>query len=202
MAKVTLPPIEECATIRAMYEHEQRATNANEAAIAKTKLDARLRKHGLKRKHIPDILAALEKDPKYATQRDAATQSADLHPDEMRINPLSLVLRHIEDYIYMPNPHLRLATALWIIHTHVFAWFDHSPRLAILSPVRRCGKSTLMKLLWLLCHYPDLSDGTTAAALYQALIEDEATLLVDEGDNLGILETKEIRQFMHSGFEY
>jgi len=119
MAKVTLPPIEECATIRAMYEHEQRATNANEAAIAKTKLDARLRKHGLKRKHIPDILAALEKDPKYATQRDAATQSADLHPDEMRINPLSLVLRHIEDYIYMPNPHLRLATALWIIHTHV-----------------------------------------------------------------------------------
>src|SRR5262249_22795918 len=57
-------------------------------------------------------------------------------------------------------------------------------------------------LLWLLCHYPDLSDGTTAAALYQALIEDEATLLVDEGDNLGILENKEIRQFMHSGFEY
>jgi|AmaraimetFIIA100_FD_contig_41_4475211_length_1491_multi_5_in_0_out_0_1 hypothetical protein len=55
MPRIKLPPIEECAKIRALYEVETQATNANEAAVAKTKLDQLLNKHGLKRKHIPDI---------------------------------------------------------------------------------------------------------------------------------------------------
>jgi hypothetical protein len=194
-----LPPIEECAKIRTFYELETRATNSNEAAVAKTKLDQLLSKHGLKRKHIPDILAKLEKDPKYATQRGPA-RPADKHPDEMRINPLSLVLRHIEDHIHMPNSHERLACGLWFIHTHVFGHFVHSPRLAILSPVRRCGKSTLLILAGTMCAYPDRSDGTTTAALYQTLLESDTTLLIDEGDNLGLLQNKELRQLMHAGF--
>jgi hypothetical protein len=119
----------------------------------------------------------------------------------MRINCLSLVLRHIEDHIHMPSPHERLACALWIIHTHVFGRFEHSPRLAILSPVRRCGKTTFLILAETMCSYPDRSDGTTTAALYQTLLEDEATLLLDEGDNLGLLQNKELRQLMHAGFQ-
>jgi len=88
-----------------------------------------------------------------------------------------------------------------MVHTHVFGWYMHTPRLAILSPVRRCGKSTLLKLIGPMCAYPDRSDGTTCAALYQTLLENEATLLIDEGDNLGILENKELRSLMHAGFE-
>jgi len=195
MAKTKLPPIEECAKIRALYELETQASNANESAVAKTKLDQLLSKYGLKRKHISDILAALENDPRYATQRGPAQPAASANPDEMRVNPLSLVLRHIEDHIHMPSPHERLACALWTIHTHVFGWYMHTPRLAILSPVRRCGKSTLLKLIGPMCAYPDRSDGTTCAALYQTLLENEATLLIDEGDNLGILENKELRSF-------
>jgi hypothetical protein len=199
MSKIKLPPIEECAKIRTLYEVETQASNANEAAVAKTKLDQLLSKHGLKRKHISDILAELEKDPKYATQRSAAPPPGQ-HPDEMRVNCLSLVLRHIEDHVYLVNQHLRLAIALWVLHTYVFGWFDHTPRLAVLSPVRRCGKTTLMILLESLCANPDSSDGTTVAAIYQTLVEDEVTLLIDEGDNLGLLQNKEMRQLMHGGF--
>jgi hypothetical protein len=37
--------------------------------------------------------------------------------------------------------------ALWTLASHVFDQFLVSPRLLILSPVKRCGKTTLLKLL-------------------------------------------------------
>src|SRR5580704_15316273 len=36
------------------------------------------------------------------------------------------------------------AMALWALHTHVFDCFNHSPRLAITSPEKGCGKTTAL----------------------------------------------------------
>ena len=43
------------------------------------------------------------------------------------------------------------AIALWIAHTYAYDRFDHTPRLAITSPTKRCGKSTLLDVLRITC---------------------------------------------------
>jgi hypothetical protein len=201
--KKKLPPIEVCATMRTLHEIETRAPNTHEGDNAKTALDRMLAKHGLARADIPDILAELEDDPRYATQRDPQPAQAadDRHPDEMRVNCLALLLRVIETHLYMPSPHERLAVALWCLHSHLIGRFEHSPRLAITSPVRRCGKTTLMKILELVCARATRFVDPSVAGLRQTLTEDEATLLIDEGDNLGLLKDRSMRSFLHDGFE-
>src|SRR5262249_2124811 len=52
-------------------------------------------------------------------------------------------------YVIMPE-HSRHTTALWAVHTYLLDCFMISPRLAIGSPVKRCGKTTLLDVLgWL-----------------------------------------------------
>lgn len=36
---------------------------------------------------------------------------------------------------------------LWILHGYVFDRFPITPRLALLSPIRACGKTTLLVLI-------------------------------------------------------
>jgi hypothetical protein len=79
-----------------------------------------------------------------------------------------------------------MAIALWVLHTHVFGRFKITPRLALLSPVRGCGKTTVLILLEALTANPDRSGNISAAAIYHTLASREHTMLIDEGDNLGL----------------
>ena len=89
----------------------------------------------------------------------------------------------------MPSkPILRMAVALWILHTYVYDRFTITPRLALMSPVRGCGKTTLLALLDLLVANPYRTDNVTAAAIYHLLDRFPHALLVDEADNLGLLQ--------------
>jgi hypothetical protein len=109
-----------------------------------------------------------------------------------QINVLDLVLRLIEDHVAL-TPEQRMAVALWTLHTYVFQQFTFTPRLAMLSPVRRCGKTTLLVLLEMLTANADRSDNVTAAAIYHSLAHGVPTSLFDEGDNLGIFKNDVLR---------
>jgi len=37
--------------------------------------------------------------------------------------------------------------ALWIVHTHVYSRFIVTPRVALTSPVRGCGKTSALSLI-------------------------------------------------------
>ena len=89
--------------------------------------------------------------------------------------------------------------ALWILHTHVFVRFPITPRLALLSPVRGCGKTTLLVLLDLLVANSYRTDNVTAAAIYYLLDRRPHSLLIDEGDNLGLLNNAVLRSVFNSG---
>jgi hypothetical protein len=98
------------------------------------------------------------------------------------------------------TPEERLALALWILHTYVFDRYTITPRLALLSPVRRCGKTTLLSLLGLLVAAPYRADSVTAAAVYHQLdCRPKTTWLVDEGDNLDIFKNGVLRAVFNSG---
>ena len=92
-----------------------------------------------------------------------------------------------------------MAVALWILHTYVFERFPVTPRLALLSPVRGCGKTTLLILLELLVANPYRTDNVTAAAIYHLLDLSPRTLLADEADNLGLLSNDILRAVFNSG---
>jgi Protein of unknown function (DUF3631) len=86
-----------------------------------------------------------------------------------------------------------MAFALWALHTCVFGRYSVTPRLALISPVRGCGKTTALILLEALVSDPYRSDHVTAAAVYHTLAGREHTLLLDEGDNLGLLNNPGLR---------
>lgn len=93
------------------------------------------------------------------------------------------------------------AVALWIAHTWVADRFDHSPRLGITSPTKRCGKSTLLEVLRITCRRTMKADNISASGVFRIV---EAlrplTLLIDEADSF-LAEAEELRGVLNSGFE-
>jgi hypothetical protein len=59
--------------------------------------------------------------------------------------------------------------ALWILHTWVFEQFHHTPRLTIRSPAKRCGKSTLLDLLYSMSRRPLKADNISAAGMFRTV---------------------------------
>ena len=53
-------------------------------------------------------------------------------------------------YVIMSD-HARFAAALWVVHTFLLDCFGISPRLAVRSPMKRCGKTTLLDVFRAWC---------------------------------------------------
>jgi hypothetical protein len=84
-------------------------------------------------------------------------------------------------------------------HTFVYQRFAVTPRLMVTSPVRGCGKTTLLDLLEAMCVRPLKSDSITAASIYHAVDREHPTLLIDEADNLGLAFNGALRAVLNSG---
>jgi hypothetical protein len=102
------------------------------------------------------------------SSNDAATGGT--APAAARAEPhvLALVLRLIEEHIAVTAED-RLAVPLWILHAHVFDRFSTTLRLALSSPVRGCGKTTVLTLIELLVPEGNRTDSVSAAAIYHQL---------------------------------
>lgn len=190
---MTLPPPKICERIRALHALLGSPV-ANEAETALRMLTKLLTDHGLSWNDLPPILAA---DATVAeAQAAAAAPAATNRPP---VNVLDLVLTLVEEHVALTAEET-MAVALWILHSWVFDRFAITPRLAALSPVRGCGKTTLLILIELLTSEAHRSDNVSAAALYYQLDRrPRATLLVDEGDNLDILRNGTLRAVFNSG---
>ena len=113
------------------------------------------------------------------------------------------LLNELEDvircFVVLSNE-AAVAVALWILHTHAVDAAQITPRLAILSPTKRCGKSTMLKLLGALVRRPLPAANLTAASLFRGIEAFEPTLLVDEADTF--LEGREdLRGVLNAGHD-
>jgi len=97
------------------------------------------------------------------------------------------------------QPHEYVGIALWILSTHVFNQFQISPRLALLSPVRNCGKTKVLVFTERLAASPERHDNITAASFFRIIESASPTLLLDEGDNLGLKIDRVMRSVLNSG---
>lgn len=90
------------------------------------------------------------------------------------------------------------ATALWIMHSYLLDAFTHSPRLAITSPEKGCGKTTLSDILADLTPRALATANTTPAAIFRAIEHVRPTLLIDEADTF-LSKSDDLRGILNSG---
>jgi putative DNA primase/helicase len=93
------------------------------------------------------------------------------------------------------------AAALWIAHTWIFDQFDFTPRLSITSPMKRCGKSTLLEILRQTCRRPLKADNISPSGVFRTVEAfSPMTLLLDEVDAFA-RENEELRGVLNAGCE-
>jgi hypothetical protein len=112
---------------------------------------------------------------------------------------VDLVEKFVDICLWMP-PKYRMAMALWTMHTHVYDQFDHTPRLALLSPEPAWGKSQGLKLIQHLVPLPkpNLILDPTPAGLYQSVDAGISALLIDEVDNLTLNSNGRLRAVLNA----
>lgn len=88
--------------------------------------------------------------------------------------------------------------ALWTLHTYTMDAAQVTPRLAIVSPQKRCGKTTLMALLGAVTASPLPAANITAAALFRAIEQWRPTMLIDEADTF-LQDNEELRGVLNAG---
>ena len=87
-------------------------------------------------------------------------------------------------YVVLPSPQAADAVTLWTAASHAQPAWEHAPRLAVVSPLKRCGKSRLLDVVAETCHAPLITINATIAAVVRSIGADPPTLLVDEADTL------------------
>jgi hypothetical protein len=184
---MALPPPAVCRLILKLHAMCS-SPNANEASNAREKLNRLLAEHGLTENDLPTIRAAVDTSPKQTAPTD-----------KPEVNVLHLVLRLTEMYVAI-TPAERMASALWTLHCWVFDQFTITPRLALLSPIRECGKTTLVNLIEALTDEPYKVDDVSAPAIYHQIDRrPRTTLLIDEVDNLSLRNNRVLCSVFNSG---
>ncbi|WP_443077604.1 DUF3631 domain-containing protein [Streptomyces sp. SP17BM10] len=90
----------------------------------------------------------------------------------------------IAKFVILPSEAALDAATLWVAATHLQGSWQHAPRLAVVGPAKRCGKSRLLDVLSETVHQPVLTVNSTPAAVFRSITEVPPTLLVDEADTI------------------
>lgn len=132
------------------------------------------------------------------TGRVLRFEAPELHPDPVDGATLLIELTAtFRRFLALPK-HADAACALWVLHTHAFEASPITPRLAITSPEKRCGKTTLLELVGALVAKPQMASNISAAAVFRTIELCRPTLLIDEADTF-LGENEELRGVLNSG---
>lgn len=98
----------------------------------------------------------------------------------------------------MLSDHAAAALAVWVLHTYVFESRDTVAYVAIESPEKRCGKTTLLSVLAAMVHKPLIASNITVSALFRVIDSLRPTLFIDEADTF-LAGSGTIRGIINSG---
>jgi hypothetical protein len=87
-------------------------------------------------------------------------------------------------YVVFSKPEHIDVIALWIMHTWVVDQFDFTPYIYLHSPVMRCGKTQVHRVVEPLVKNPLRTCNVSEAALYREIEDSHPTLLWDEIDSV------------------
>lgn len=181
---------------------------AIERLAAMTEVDyARARKGEAKRLDITPIavldnavkaLRSENGDGKTKQGRDIVLPEAEPWPEDVDGGEL------LDQMVAAFNHHLALpdgaaeAMSIWCLHTYCTDAFQNTPRLALTSPEKRCGKTTALTLASALVWRPLSASNITAAAVFRTIESAQPTLILDEADTF-IRDSDDLRGILNSG---
>lgn len=105
--------------------------------------------------------------------------------------------RIIKRHCILPE-HAPAVIALWTLHTWAFETADHSPILALVSPEKRCGKTTTFNVINALVRNPVSAANASTAAVYRVIEQCQPTLMIDEADTF-LQASEELRGILNAG---
>jgi putative DNA primase/helicase len=110
---------------------------------------------------------------------------------------LDAIADAIRCYVVMFD-YSRDATALWSVHTFLLDCFMVSPLLAITSPTKQCGKTTLLDVLSRIVFKPLPAANITPSVVFRVVEAHRPTLLIDEADSF-LRGNEELRNVLNTG---
>lgn len=132
----------------------------------------------------------------------AALEFPEVEPWPERVDGavlLNELTASVRCFLSLPE-HAAPAIALWTVATYIIINHGHiAPTLAVTSPEKRCGKSTLLGWLFQLVDKPLLAANITAAAIFRTVDAYHPTLLIDEADSFLGETGDELRGILNSG---
>lgn len=115
-------------------------------------------------------------------------QTSSYKPSEL----LDYVEHFIKRFVVLPDA-AYLPLSAWVMGTYFCQSFECFPYLALLSPVKRCGKTRLLEVLEMQVHDPWRVTAPSPAALYR-MAANAPTLLLDEIEGLNTRSPSEVQQ--------
>lgn len=110
-------------------------------------------------------------------------------------------------YVVFPDEPSARATALWVAATHGISFWSAAPRLVIISPQKRCGKTRAMDVIAGMSHNPLITANATPAAVFRSLNgERPPTVFIDEADTIFgtkrvAEQNEELRALLNAGHQ-
>ena len=176
------------ATLSAIQYDRIRKTEAKRLGISLLTLDKEVSKYR----------------PQYANSTNEESSDTDIFPViEPWTDPVSAeaLLQELSStfkrFAILPE-HADTVLALWVIFTWLIDSVGVSPILAISSPEKRCGKTTVISILGNLVRKPLLASNISAAALFRTIELWKPTIIIDEADTF-IRDSDELRGIINSG---
>ena len=123
-----------------------------------------------------------------------------IEPWEDRVDGAALLTdlaKAFERFLTLP-PHASTALALWVLHTYTHEAAFFSPVIAITSPIKGCGKTSVLIVLGSLVHRRQFASNLTSAVLFRLVDRFQPTLLIDEADTF-LPENDQLRGLLNSG---
>ena len=91
------------------------------------------------------------------------------------------------------------ALALWVVHTYGWSLREVTTYVGVVSPEKRCGKTTLLMLLSALTNRALVASNISPPAMFRVIEEMQPTLLIDEADSF--LQGKDdLRGILNAGY--
>jgi len=100
-------------------------------------------------------------------------------------------------YVILPGP-AAIAISAWTVLTYSSDAFRILPILGITSPVKRCGKTTLLEVLQGLTNKGLTASNISPAAVFRTIHKYHPSLLIDEADTF-LKDNDELRGVLNSG---
>jgi hypothetical protein len=92
------------------------------------------------------------------------------------------------------------ALALWVVHTYAFTLRNVTTYIGIGSPEKRCGKTTLLRLLGKLACRAVMAANISPSALFRVIEEKQPTLVIDEADTF-LHGRDDMRGILNAGYD-